>query len=337
MNRAKIFLLLILVFVCLHTAKADWTKQNSNTLAWLRDVYFLNEQTGWIVGSSGTYLVTHNGGKIWTKEKNFTEDTIRQVYFTDEQTGWLLCERDPFALGANAPSYLLRTTNGGINWERIEFNDNQRKRIAKIFFTKNGMALAIGEGGALYAMTDDNKIWKRIPSPSKYLMFDGIFTDDLNGVIVGAAGSIFFTEDGGLSWNKASIFGESDSKINSVFFINQKNGWTVGGNGKIYQTVNGGKTWREQKTTVAKDLTGVFFNSTSEGWAVGDEGTILFTNTAGNVWTSVKSNAKHKLERIFFVGKKGWAVGFGGTILSYDEDNKNANSSVLPPKLKIRN
>jgi len=330
-------LILFLFLGCVQTARADWTKQNSNTLAWLQDVYFLNEQTGWIVGSNGTFLITGDGGKTWTKEKNSTNDTIRQVYFSDEQNGWLLCERDLYTLGANSPSYLLKTTNGGIYWERIEFTDSQRKRVTKFFFTKSGAGLAVGEGGAFFAMSGDEKLWKRLPSPSRYLMFDGIFTDDSNGVVVGAGGSILFTENAGLSWNKASVFGNAETKLNSVFFVNQKIGWTVGANGKIFQTVNGGKVWREQKSNVTKDLTDIFFNNAADGWAVGDEGTILHTNTAGSIWTTVKSNAGHKLERVFFVGKKGFAVGFGGTILSYDESVKNTNTSLSPPRLRTRN
>jgi len=330
------FSILFLFFACLQTARADWTKQNSNTLAWLQDVYFLNEQTGWIVGSSGSFLMTGDGGVSWTKKKNFTDDTIRQVYFTDASNGWLLCERDLYTLGANSPSYLLRTADGGVSWERIEFADSQRKRVTKFFFTKTGAGLAIGEAGAFFAMTTDEKIWKRTPSPLRYLMFDGVFTDDSNGVVVGAGGSILFTDDAGLSWAKASVFGKAETKLNSVFFINQKTGWTVGSGGVIFQTVNSGKIWREQKTNVAVELTDVFFSNTAEGWAVGDEGTILRTATAGNVWTAVDSKAKHKLERVFFIGKKGWAVGFGGTILSYDENNRNTNSTVLPPKLRTR-
>jgi len=158
-----------------------------------------------------------------------------------------------------------------------------------------------------------------------------------NRVVVGAGGSILFTDDAGSSWNKASIFGNSKTKLNSVFFINQKIGWTVGSAGKILQSVNGGKVWHEQKSNVAVDLTDVFFNNTADGWVVGDEGTILRTNLAGNAWTTVKSGAKHKLERVFFVGKKGWAVGFGGTILAYDESDKDANSLLPTPKFRTRN
>lgn len=337
MSLIKKFSVLLLLFVSFQTARAEWVKQNSNTLAWLRDVYFLNEKNGWITGSNGAFLTTVDGGKIWTKQKNFTGDAIRQVYFTDEQTGWLLCERNAFALGAMSPSYLLKTTDGGVNWERVEFTNNQRKRITKILFAKNGIGLAIGEGGAFFTMADDKKSWTRLPSPVRYLMFDGVFTDSSHGAIVGAGSSILFTEDAGATWNKASVFGAADTKLNSVFFVNPKNGWTVGTDGKIYQTFNGGKIWREQKSNVAKDLTDVFFINTAEGWAVGDEGTILYTTTAGNIWTTVDSKDKHKLEKVLFVGKKGWAVGFGGTILSFDESRAENNLSSNAPNLKIRN
>lgn len=328
---------LFVMLILTQSVKADWTKQNVSTLAWLRDVYFLNEQNGWIVGSGGIYLTTKNGGKSWTKEKNFTEDNIRQIYFADEQNGWLLCERDLYALGTNSPSYLLKTTNGGVNWQRVEFADNQRKRITKFFFAKSGSGLAIGEGGAFYALADDRQIWQRTASPARYLLFDGVFTGDANGTVVGAGGTILYTENAGLSWNQASIFGEKDAKLNAVFFINQKSGWTVGANGKVFQTVNGGKVWREQKSNVVEDLTDIFFTDTANGWAVGAGGTILNTETAGNVWTASKLNFKHRLEKVFFVGNKGWAVGFGGTILSYEEIDQPTNTSSPPLKLSARN
>ena len=331
MKSVKKFTVLLLLFACFQTARADWTKQKSNTLAWLHDVYFLNEQTGWIVGSSGTFLATKDGGTKWTQNKHFNNDTIRQVYFTDEQNGWLLCERDLFALGKNSPSYLLKTADGGVTWEQIELVNPQRKRLTKIFFNKYDSGTAIGETGAFFAMSADKKIWKQQPSPARYLLFDGLFTDDWNGVVVGAGGAVFYTENAGLSWSKADVLGEANVRFNAVFFINQKTGWTVGAAGKIYQTFNGGKVWREQKSNVAKDLNSVFFRNTAEGWAVGSEGTMLHTTTAGNVWTTADLNVKHNLEKVVFAGKKGWAVGFGGTVLSYVDKDESGDSASPPP------
>ncbi len=328
MNFVKKISLALLFLASFQTAHANWVKQESKTLSWFHDIYFVNENKGFIAGSGGTLLITIDGGKTWKKEQNFTADTIRQIYFSDAKTGWLLCERNIFNLGTNSPSYLLKTTDGGANWEQINFGEG-RNRIAKIFFTQNGFGLAVGESGTLFALQDDAKTWKKNLSPIRYLMLDGTFTDNFHGSMVGGGGTILFTEDAGASWNQATVFGNEPAKLNAVYFVNQKTGWTAGTNGKIYQTINGGKTWREQTSNTSNNLTDIFFKNTAEGWSVGDDGTILHTTTAGNVWTLESSSVKHKLEKVVFVGKKGFAVGFGGTILVYDESTKN-NPNIKP-------
>jgi photosystem II stability/assembly factor-like uncharacterized protein len=156
--------------------------------------------------------------------------------------------------------------------------------------------------------------------------------------MVGAGGNVFFTEDAGISWNQANIFGTPNTKLNSVFFVNKDTGWTAGGEGKIFQTVSGGKNWREQKSGTTANLNDIFFKDTREGWAIGDEGTILYTTTAGNIWKKTDLKIRHKLEKIFFNDKRGWAVGFGGTILRYDLSNQNKLTKMPAPVLikKVR-
>lgn len=338
MSSIKFFSILFLFIVCFQTTSASWTRQESNTLAWLHDVYFLNEKTGWIAGSNGTLLTTFDAGKSWNKAKNFTQDTLRQVYFTDENNGWLLCERDLYNLGANAASYLLKTSNGGATWEKIEFTGGKgRERIVRIFFSKEKKGFAVGGSGAFFTEQEDGKTWKKTPLPVINAIFDGFFTDDSKAAIVGTGETILLTENGGATWSKANVNGNQKAKLNSIFFINRNNGWTVGTEGKIYHTFNGGRVWYEQNSTVVKDLTSVFFNNTAEGWAIGDEGTILRTTTGGNVWTKIDSSVKHKLEKMFFVGKRGFAVGFGGTILLYDESRAEKDNYADAPKLQKRN
>ncbi|CAN5361881.1 hypothetical protein BH10ACI1_BH10ACI1_02760 [soil metagenome] len=332
MIRFKTILVTLLCLICFHTAQGGWIKQNLNTLAWFHDVYFLNEKKGWIAGSSGTLLATGDGGKTWKKELGITDDTLRQVYFSDEFTGWLLCERNIYNRGANASSYLLKTTNGGANWDKLEFEYIKRERIVRLFFNAGKEGFAIGESGAFYKLPNDEEKWKRQGSPVRYLMLDGTFTDAKNGVIVGASGSIVFTEDAGATWKPASVFNNPTAKFNSVFFINQKNGWTAGSEGKIFQTTNSGKTWHEQISGVTNNLNGIFFVNPNKGWAVGDDGTILFTQTSGNVWISEKINLKHRLEKVVFVGGKGFAVGFGGTLLVYESDINQSQKPVLKSK-----
>ncbi len=318
MNSAKKFLVIFVCLLCFQTTNAKWTKQNSGTLAWLRSVYFMNQDKGWIVGSKGTFLSTEDSGQTWKQNKKITEDNIRDVYFSDEKNGWLLCERNVFNLGSQPLSYLMKTYDGGANWEKINFTEG-RDRIVRFFFAADGSSgFAVGESGAFLAMQNDKRTWKRLALPTRYLMLGGKFSDNLHGSIVGGGGTILSTEDGGLSWNQAKLEGDPKTKLTSIFFTNQKTGWTVGEAGKIYFTNNGGKLWREQSSNVKENLSDVFFINSEEGFAVGDSGTILHTTTSGNAWNIEEIDSEYKFEKVFFVEKKGFAVGFGGTILKYD-------------------
>src|SRR5690349_4066880 len=103
MKRALITIVAVLLCVpsVAVNVRADWSRQESNTLAWLHAVYFTDEKNGWIVGSRGTYLTTRDGGQTWKQAPKITNDNIRDVYFSDATSGWLLCERDNF--GASGP------------------------------------------------------------------------------------------------------------------------------------------------------------------------------------------------------------------------------------------
>ncbi len=313
-------LVVILFFAGFPTVHGGWEKQEAKTLSWLHDVFFLNDNKGWIAGSNGEFIRTEDGGRTWIRDKKFTEDTIQEVHFFDENNGWLLCERDVFTLGSDAPSYLLTTSDGGKSWKTVNFTGSERKRITKIFFTQNKLGWAIGESGAVFSIDDKESSWKRVPSPAQYLLNDGTFIDDFRGTIVGGGGTILFTEDAGVTWKQSFISGNENKKLNSVFFINKNTGWAVGAEGSIFQTINSGKVWRKQNSKVSSILTDIYFVNSANGWAIGENGTILESDTAGNVWKQVRINTKHRLEKILFVGDRGWIVGFGGTILFYEEE-----------------
>lgn len=337
MRRFNLIFIFVLVSLGFQTANANWTKQKSNTLAWLRTGFFASEKIGFIGGGGGTFLTTNDGGDSWKQAEKFTSDTIRQIYFNDENNGWLLCERDVYSLGSNSPSYFLKTSNGGADWQKIEFQNGVRVRVAGMFFSEN-TGFAVGESGSIFVLQDDGKTWKKQPSPIRNLLLGGAFTDKSNGVIVGAGGNIFFTDDGGMKWNQSNIFGSPNVKINSVFFVNKTTGWSAASEGKIFQTVSGGKNWREQKTNETANLNDIYFKDSREGWAIGDEGTILHSTTAGNLWTKDNLKVRHKLEKLFSNGKNIFAIGFGGTILRYDLSNQNKTSKTDAPVLikKVR-
>jgi photosystem II stability/assembly factor-like uncharacterized protein len=319
MNRFKNIFAVLILLLCVQTAFADWTKKNLTILSWLHSVQFLNEQKGFIVGSKGTFLYTIDAGKTWLKKKNFTNDTILDVHFATAKTGWLLCERDVYNLRGQAPSYLLKTTDGGETWNKIEFSEGTGKeRLTRFFFDKYDKGWAIGEAGSIFKMQPDNDTWKKMNSPSRFLMLDGFFHDSETGIVVGAGGTILFTDDGGETWNQTNLPNLLKTRLNSIFFLNNQQGWIAGAEGKIFTTTNGGKSWRIQQSNTTNTLKDLWFVSASEGFAIGDNGIILHTQSGGNTWRPTKLNKPYNFERLIFTGKTGWAVGFGGTVFKYD-------------------
>ncbi|MBE7515409.1 MAG: hypothetical protein HS105_02180 [Chloracidobacterium sp.] len=298
------------------TLHAEWVRYKSASFAWLRDIAFVSETKGFIVGTDGVMLTTGDGGETWTQVPKFTTDTFRQIHFTDAKTGWLLCERNTYSRGQNATSYLRKTVDGGATWDRIEFEGAGRERVTKLIFNKYGWGTAFGEGGYFYKLQEDGRTWKQSKTAIHFLLMSGAYGEGRNGLIVGAGGTILFSEDSGLMWDKATLLGDLNAKYNAVYCVGERNGWAVGTGGAIVAATGGGRLWRVQRSGVTADLNDVIFLDRRRGWAVGDDGTIIATQDGGKTWTEENSRVKYRLEKIAFRGGRGWIVGFGGTILS---------------------
>ena len=332
MRTLKIVAILSVLALGFQSAKADWVKQNTGSFAWYKDIFFLDQNHGWIVGGDGVINSTSDGGTTWMQGKKFTTDVINQVYFLNENTGWLLCERNIYARGSNATSYLRKTNDGGRTWEKIEFQDGGRERVTRLFFNMDGVGTAFGEGGIFYKLQDDGVSWKKTQTAIHYLLLDAAYADEKVAAIVGTGGTILFTEDSGYTWEKASLLGDTDTRFNSVAFAG-KGAWAVGTRGRIFHST-GGRLWRQQQSTVTANLNDVYFTSTTNGWAVGDNGIIVRTRDGGITWTDVDSHVGHRLEKVIFVGDRGWAIGFGGTVLTYSDGAAGTDGAAKPILMK---
>jgi photosystem II stability/assembly factor-like uncharacterized protein len=164
------------------------------------------------------------------------------------------------------------------------------------------------------------------------LLLGGTFLNSERGWLVGANATILQTVDGGETWHACAVMDEARVRFTAVSFVDARRGWAVGAQGRIFATRDGGRTWSVQTSNVEADLLDVKFTSASEGWACGAEGTLLHTSDGGAHWTIEPSGTTHPLERLSFTGTSGWAVGFGGTIITYD-----ANVRQRTPELRKKN
>lgn len=333
MRFIKLAACLIVLTFFVQTARAEWVKQNTNSFAWFKDIFFINQDTGWIAGTDGILLTTSDGGQTWVKQRKITTDSFVQIHFINETTGWLLCERNVFMRGDNATSYLRRTTDGGRTWEKVEFQDGGRERVTRLLFQADGRATAFGEGGVFYKLQEDGVSWKKSQTAIHYLLLDGAFSDATVGAIVGTGGTIMFTDDAGFTWEKATLLGDTETRLNAVYFA-EKGGWAVGTKGRIFRSNGGARLWRQQNSTVTANLNDVFFTNPTNGWAVGDNGIIVRTRDGGNSWFDVNSHVTHKLEKVLFAGGRGWAVGFGGTVLTYTDGPSTIDPGAKPVLMK---
>ena len=107
----KLFLLFIAFLFLQFTSLAQdgWFQQTSGTIHNLNSVYFVDINTGWAVGDSGTILNTTNGGTNWNVQTIDTMFSLYSVHFEDNNTGWAVGNYLNVAV-------ILKTTDGGINW-----------------------------------------------------------------------------------------------------------------------------------------------------------------------------------------------------------------------------
>jgi len=301
---------------------ATWTRQTSGTMSWLRSVYFLDQNRGWVAGSNGTLLETIDGGVTWKRLLSLTKDTLHDVYFADEKNGWLLAERDVFKLRSDAEprSYLLRTEDGGLSWRRMFLVSETNARLLRLTFADAQRGWVFGETGIIFATRDGGAHWMRQALPTKHLLLGGAFNEYARFLLVGAGATIIQTLDGGTTWQKGLLRDAANPRFTAASCAGQSLGWAVGLAGSIYTTADGGRTWYGQKSNVDADLFDVKFVDAAEGWAVGSDGVLLHTIDAGTHWIVVSSGTSHVLQRVFFTDRNhGWAVGFGGTILRYGQ------------------
>ena len=78
----------------------------------LYGTYFVDANTGWAVGASGTVIKTMDAGQTW-EAKIIGPDELRSIYAIDANTAW--------TVGSSGAIYA--TTDGGAMWESTDYTN----------------------------------------------------------------------------------------------------------------------------------------------------------------------------------------------------------------------
>ena len=272
----RLLLFLLLTAHCtLPTALAGvWTKQRTASLAWLHAVFFVDQHRGWAVGSRGILLATSDGGRSWQAKTQPTEDVIRDVYFTDELNGWLVCERNIYDL---------------------QSNKDQRAYLMKT--------------------SDGGEHWQRVNMRGAAVdtrLSRAVFSGAGHGWAFGEGGTVYTTRDSGASWTRQQA--PTRYLLLGGAFIDENSGWLVGAGSTILQTVDGGETWHHGRlTNTASSTTGL---ANPRPAAQFPRPAIQSPRPATQSMASANGrSASVRFNSVSFVdGRRGWAVGSGGSI-----------------------
>jgi len=151
-------------------------------------------------------------------------------------------------------------------------------------------------------------------------VFTGIhFVNNNTGYVSGynaSSGIILKTTNQGSNWNVVSNI--NNSRLNSIFFINEQNGWVCGEEFNFYEpaifrTTNGGINWSLQVHNGVFGFTDIKFNSDTSGWCIGWLDQVYVTTNAGNNWI-MHSGLGAEANNIFFINYSfGWVACGGET------------------------
>lgn len=252
----------------------NWTKQPLNTTENVNEIYFRNEDTGYLLAGSRIYL-TKDGGKNWRENivinrsefKNLVPEFL-SVRFSDKKRGWIvgsLATKE----GIVVDSLVLQTIDSGETWTRVIVPSKQE--LYHVDFVSDSRGWIVGNNGLILRTEDAGNLWVKQNSGVNVSLYNVDFRDADFGTIVGGKGTILRTENGGVTWSKINT--TFDKSFLRVSFINDKTGWIVGAGGIILRTDDKGRSWANQ-TQQPESLYGLYTDKKG-GWAVGKKGIVL--------------------------------------------------------------
>lgn len=307
--------LLIFTFLLFKNQYAEqgWLVQSVRSFS---DIYFINNNIGYAAGEGFTIFKTNDGGDSWESinssinyEQNLGGGAL---FFNDSQNGWYVASKKT----------ILKTTSGGNSWKTVDcgysLTPSQFLHFTNLFFIDSNTGWVIGylgniNGspyvGVILKTTDSGNSW--ISQEFSEVIYATYFTSTNIGYVAGAAGKIYKTIDGGLTWSQQST--GTNEGIFDIKFRNESDGIAIGVAGSILVTTNGGSNW-VIKFNNGSGLRSLSYAGISAWYAMGN-GKLYKSNDNGETWVLKKEFSDFNINKIFFSNNSfGWFSSSSGSI-----------------------
>lgn len=324
--KLKLFFVLQLFIFFTTAVKADWQAQTSGTTENLFSSYFINANTGWVVGANGKILFTSNGGTTWSTQTSGTTQTLFDVKFPSALTGYIIGSLNTFLKTTNggvnwvslgvvnmtstndldfvdnntgyvcgADGDVSRTTNGGVNWTKFDISSTD---LFVIEVLDASTVFACGISGSVFKTTNSGANWVQQVTGSNNYISSMVFADNNNGYFttLGLTEAVFRTTNGGTNWSAVTSPGNT-SGLNGLAIVNSSTVYGAGPEGRIRRTTNSGSTWETQPSgDTTSFLRGITMIDANVGFVVGNNGRILKTVNGGIGIQQISTNVPEGFE-----------------------------------------
>lgn len=198
----------------------------------------------------------------------------------------------------------------GQDWNTIQ--DYPSGTINSLLYVNDSTAYAVSSlynGTALNVKktTDDGVTWTEQYTGQTSMNFRKIATPNNGGdlFIIGNAGVLVHTNDGGANWNLATI--PTTENLRDIFFLSSTIGFICADNAAILKTVDGGMTWINMNPTLPgiSTVANIHFLTESRGFIAGFN-YFRETSDGGVTWTDVigfenLAGTLYQIQDIFFL------------------------------------
>ena len=228
------------------------------------DVYFVNDNEGWITSSSIAAIYhTTDGGATFEIQTNQFSTSLAAIYMIDENEGFT----------GGGSGFVYKTIDGGVNWN---FHGSLSSSLRDMDFASATQGYACGNNGAVFSVT-----------PQGVTNLNSGLSTDLAGIASPSENNVWVCGGATISHFDGITFefqAGPAGTYNAIFFIDDNEGWVVGNSGLIGHTENGGEYWHRQINPDPYSLYDLFFLDENNGWAIGFNGSIFTTTNGGANW-----------------------------------------------------
>lgn len=305
-----------------------WIQVDTDFSTNLDDILFADAETGFALGNRLVFR-TEDGGATW---EQLEDDLLGGVRYGMAALG------EHLWLGL-AGGNMVYTSDGGDTW--AELSTEVSTQLEAVFFHDADHGWVGGRNGSLQRTTDGGQTWTVINIDNTTRINRIQFVDMQTGYLVGNSGLIMKTTDGGDTWSTltTSITSHLNSlKVHSADHVH------AGGNfATILETRDGGDTWdvRFQGDRNNNNIFDIRFIDDQMGWAVGlinvNTTLMLITFDGGATWAQRPTpRTTGSLNGLFATEEAGvWAVGGGGTILRYGDQDEIIPDPEIPERITL--